>query len=70
MQYPDLSTGYGRVPVTAGSICEVTVFTSYGSTQDDEHLCGNKKQSLWFCGLQVLKEHNYVRDSTYMYLVR
>jgi hypothetical protein len=27
-----------------------------GSTQDDEHLCGKKEQSLW---LQVLKEHNY-----------
>ena len=50
--------GYGRVPVTAGLICEVTVITSYGSTQDVEHLCGNKKQSLWFCGLQVLEERN------------
>ena len=32
--------------------------------------CGKKKQSLWFCGLQVLKEHNYLRGSTYMCLVR
>ena len=37
------NTGYSRVPVTAGSICEVTVITSYGNTQDDEHLCGNVK---------------------------
>ena len=29
------------------------------------YVTGNKKQSLWFRGLQVLKEHNYIRDSTY-----
>ena len=28
--------------------------------------CGNKKQSLWFCGLQVLEKHSYVRDATYI----
>ena len=28
--------------------------------------CGKKKQSLWFCGLQVLEKHGYVRDATYI----
>ena len=61
-------TRYGRGIVTAGSICEVTVITSYRSTQDDEHLCGETMTWNRACdsGLQVLEKHNYIHDTTYM----
>jgi activator of 2-hydroxyglutaryl-CoA dehydratase len=62
-------TGYGRGPVTAGSKCEVTVITGYGSTQDDEHLCGEKGTEPVVCTVTSAQRHNYVRDATYMYLV-
>ena len=58
-------TRYSRGIVTAGSICEVTVITSYGSTQDDEHLCGETMNRACDSGLQVLEKHNYICDATY-----
>ena len=30
------------------------------------YMCGSKKQSLWFCGLQVLEKHSYVPNATYI----
>ena len=46
-----------RIPVTASSKskCESTVITGYGSTQDDEHLCRKREQSLCYAGYKCSK---------------
>ena len=47
---------------------EVTVITSssYGSTQDDEHLCEKREQSLWLdCSYKCSKKHDY---GTYIFI--